>query len=224
MMAQRRTAHWLIYKADFMMQTSSPNICHHAEGTFELEFLRATENAALQAVSWLGRGEKERADAAACDAIYGAFDLPNSGVDLYLGVGGSPEAVLTAAALKTLGGEMLVRPWPRDEAERQELLKHTSGAELKQVYLCGDLIKGDSAIFCATGISDSALLPGVKLTGHQAVTSSILMRTHTRTVRYIRAVHDLDDKRVPLRSQSTNGGDGFQNSLNFETLTEFETR
>jgi len=63
-----------------------------------------------------------------------------------------------------------------------------------------ELIQGDSSIFCATGISDSSLVPGVKLVGSKAITHSILMRARSRTVRYIRAVHDLESKTIHLRS------------------------
>jgi fructose-1,6-bisphosphatase II len=73
-------------------------------------------------------------------------------------------------------------------------------AELKRVYEVEDLVSGDSAIFCATGISDSPLLPGVKVTGKKATTTSILMRARSRTVRYIRAIHDLEHKTIHLRS------------------------
>jgi len=62
------------------------------------------------------------------------------------------------------------------------------------------LVAGESALFCATGISDSALLPGVKLTGKKAITHSILMRARSRTVRYIRAIHNLETKTIHLRS------------------------
>ena len=63
-----------------------------------------------------------------------------------------------------------------------------------------DLVHGDSAVFCVTGISDSSLLPGVKLTGQKAITHSILMRAHSRTIRHIRAEHDLGHKTIHLRS------------------------
>ena len=336
-----------------------------AERTIEFEFVRATENAALNSLSWLGRGEKEFADAAACDAIYGVFDLvdlcgevvigegikdnapgiflgehlgtwktgspsfdialdpidgtsniasglpnsisviaasqthsgngrammnlpafyskklafgpdvvraiekgmeplsleaplektlalvadalgkrvpelvvmtmnrprhenlireirragsalrlisdgditaavspsmPDSGVDLYFGIGGSPEGILTAAALKSLGGGMLLQMWPKDEVERAQILTEVSAEELQRVFGVDDLVSGESAIFCATGISDSPLLPGVKVTGKKAVTTSVLMRARSRTVRYIRAVHDLEHKTIHLRS------------------------
>jgi fructose-1,6-bisphosphatase II len=129
-----------------------------------------------------------------------APSLHDSGVDLYAGKGGAPEGILTAAALKALGGEILLRMWPRDDAERAELLKTVSPAGISRVYHTDDLVHGDSAIFCATGISDSPMLPGVKLIGKTAITHSILMRARSRTVRYIRAEHDLEVKTIRLRS------------------------
>lgn len=128
-----------------------------------------------------------------------APSLPDSGVDLYVGIGGSPEGILTAAALKALGGGMLLRMHPRDEAEKRDILEGGE-TELDRVFSVDDLVRGDSAIFCATGISDSALVPGVKLVGTKAITHSILMRARSRTVRYIRAVHDLKTKTIHLRS------------------------
>jgi fructose-1,6-bisphosphatase II len=129
-----------------------------------------------------------------------APSLPDTGVDLYYGIGGSPEGVLTAAALKALGGGMLLRSWPRDDRERAELRSQISEAELNRVFGVDELVQGESALFCATGISDSSLLPGVKLTGPKAITHSILMRARSRTIRYIRAVHDLGHKTIHLRS------------------------
>lgn len=129
-----------------------------------------------------------------------APSLPDSGIDLFVGMGGAPEGILTAAAMKALGGEILVRMWPRDAEEREELLKTLSADEIARVYTTDELVHGDSAVFCATGISDSPLLPGVKLIGKTAITHSILMRSRSRTVRYIRAVHDLETKTIHLHS------------------------
>lgn len=129
-----------------------------------------------------------------------APSLPDSGIDLFVGMGGAPEGILTAAAMKALGGEILVRMWPRDAEERAELLKTLSLEEIARVYTTDELVHGDSAVFCATGISDSPLLPGVKLIGKTAITHSILMRSRSRTVRYIRAVHDLETKTIHLHS------------------------
>lgn len=129
-----------------------------------------------------------------------APSLPDSGVDLFIGIGGAPEGILTAAALKALGGEIHLRMWPRDDSEKAELLKIVSEAELTRHFTTDDLLMGESAIFCATGISDSPLLPGVKLVGNTATTHSILMRAQSQTVRYIRAVHNLTSKTIHLRS------------------------
>jgi fructose-1,6-bisphosphatase II len=126
--------------------------------------------------------------------------LVDSGVDLFYGIGGSPEGILTAAALKALGGEMLLRMWPRDDAERAAVRKEISAADLDRVWTIDELVRGQSAIFCATGISDSPLLPGVRIVGKKAITHSILMRAKSRTVRYIRAEHDLECKTIHLRS------------------------
>jgi fructose-1,6-bisphosphatase II len=95
---------------------------------------------------------------------------------------------------------MLVRPWPRDDVERDSIRTQFGDEELSAVCGVDDLVQGTSALFCATGISDSSLLPGVKLTGSKAITHSILMRARSRTVRYIQAVHDLRYKTIHLRS------------------------
>jgi len=129
-----------------------------------------------------------------------APSLPDSGTDLYAGVGGSPEAVLAAAALRCLGGDMQVKMWPRDDAERKQLVKDGFEKELNNVYYAEDLARGNGVVFSATGISDSPLLPGVRFIGHTAITHSIVMRANTRTVRYVKAVHDLTTKTIRLRS------------------------
>lgn len=154
----------------------------------------------MDAVRKSGAGLRMVTDGDITAAVAPSMD--DSGIDLYIGIGGSPEGVLTAAALKTLGGEMLSRMHPRDEAEKADLLAQISADDLARVYTCDDLVPGDSAIFCATGISDSTLLPGVKLLGHKAITHSVLMRARSRTVRYIRAVHDLETKTIHLRSRA----------------------
>lgn len=128
-----------------------------------------------------------------------APSLPDSGVDLYIGMGGSPEGVLAAAALKCLGGDMQLRMWFHNQEHRDEVAGLVTKEELTKIFLVDDLVVGDSALFCATGISDSALLPGVKLIGHRAETHSILMRARSGTVRHIHATHQLDRKVVPLR-------------------------
>lgn len=128
-----------------------------------------------------------------------APSLPEGGVDMYVGMGGSPEAVLAAAALKCLGGDMDTRMWFHTEEHRAEVAAQCSAEEMARVFRCDDLIQGESALFCATGISDSPLVPGVRITGHRAETHSILMRSRSGTMRHIRASHNLDRKVVPIR-------------------------
>jgi fructose-1,6-bisphosphatase II len=127
-----------------------------------------------------------------------APSLPDAGVDIYMGTGGSPEAVLAAAAIKCLGGELFCRMWPRDAAELEDLKKNgVTDKELARLYKCEDLARGEGTLFAATGISDSPMLRGVRFAGHHATTHSILMRGQFRTVRYIRTIHDMDHKRLP---------------------------
>ena len=103
-----------------------------------------------------------------------APSIPDSNVDLYMGIGGSPEAVLAAAGIKCLGGEMQCKMWPRDEKERKRLINEGYEKDLGRVFSADDLANGRNIVFCATGISDSALLRGVKGQGTQATTHSIL--------------------------------------------------
>jgi fructose-1,6-bisphosphatase II len=128
--------------------------------------------------------------------------LPDSGIDLYVGIGGTPEGILTATAMRALGGDIQMRMWFKDEAAQETELAGdaTAAKDVHRVFNAEELSPGDSAIFCATGITDSALLPGVKLLGNTAITHSILMRARSRTVRYLRAVHNLDHKTIHLRS------------------------
>lgn len=126
--------------------------------------------------------------------------IPESNVDLYMGIGGSPEAVLAAAGIKCLGGDMQSKIWPRDEKERKSLLKEVSEKDLTRIFSADDLANGKNIVFCATGISDSALLRGVRAQGTTATTYSVLMRAKSRTVRFIRATHDLTTKTIRLRS------------------------
>ena len=132
-----------------------------------------------------------------------APSLPGSGVDIYMGTGGSPEAVLAAAGIKCLGGEILAQMWPRDDDEREALkVSGVSDAELAKVYAADDLAKGNRILFAATGVSDSALLRGIRHEDTQAVTNSILMRAKHQTIRYIKTVHNLDRKTFRLRSDA----------------------
>lgn len=130
-----------------------------------------------------------------------APSLPDSGVDLYMGIGGSPEGVLTAAALRTLGGDMQLRMWVRDDEERKRIADDPMASKLKHIFHADELVQGPSAIFCVTGISDNPLTRGIQFVGRRAITHTILMRAESRTVRYLKAYHDLDHKTINLRSK-----------------------
>ncbi|RMF76484.1 MAG: class II fructose-bisphosphatase [Planctomycetota bacterium] len=133
-----------------------------------------------------------------------APSMPDSGVDVYMGIGGSPEAVLAAAAIKSLGGDILARIWPRDDDERASLEEQGFGGEkLARVYTCEDLAAGDGIVFAATGITDNALVRGVSVSGTVAKTQSLVMRSRSRTIRYITAYHDLTRKTIRLESEGT---------------------
>src|SRR5205807_10656671 len=112
-----------------------------------------------------------------------APSLPESDIDLYMGIGGSPEAVLAAAGIKCLGGDMQCKMWPRDEKERKKLIIDGCKEDLERVFFADNLANGKNIVFCATGISDSALFRGVKSQGTTAVTLSLLMRSKSKTVR-----------------------------------------
>ncbi|MFM2298193.1 MAG: class fructose-bisphosphatase [Verrucomicrobiota bacterium] len=126
--------------------------------------------------------------------------LRTSNIDLYVGIGGSPEGVLSAAGMRCLGGGLQAKIWPRDAEEKQSLIDCGFGPNLDRVYLSRDLAKGDRILFCATGISDSPLLRGVEVNGSVARTHSVLMRVKSKTVRSIKAFHELSTKTFSLRS------------------------
>ena len=114
--------------------------------------------------------------------------LPNSGIDVLMGIGGTPEGVITAAALRCTGGEILCKPWPRDDEERQKCLD--AGLDLDHVYNTEELVGGDDVFFAATGATTGELLKGVVVTPTGASTQSLVMRSRSGTIRWIDAVHD----------------------------------
>jgi fructose-1,6-bisphosphatase II len=117
---------------------------------------------------------------------------PGSGIDVLMGVGGTPEGIIVAAAVKALGGGMQARCLPQSADERQRLQAEL-GDRWKQVLTQDDLIRGEEAFFAATGITDGPLLKGVHYDGNRGVTThSLAMRAKTGTIRYIEAIHQLD--------------------------------
>jgi fructose-1,6-bisphosphatase II len=112
-----------------------------------------------------------------------------SGADILLGVGGSPECVIKAAALKCLDGEIQARLWPRDDAERDAAI--AAGYDLDRVLFTDDLVSGDNCFFAATGVTDGELLKGVHYDSRGATTDSLVMRSRSGTVRHVQGRHRL---------------------------------
>jgi fructose-1,6-bisphosphatase II len=110
-----------------------------------------------------------------------------TGVELLYGIGGTPEGVIAAAALKCLGGSIQGRLYPRNDEERAAAL--AAGYDLDRVLTTDVLVKGDDVFFAATGITDGALVQGVRFSAEGATTESIVMRARSGTVRAIRGEH-----------------------------------
>lgn len=118
--------------------------------------------------------------------------IEGTGVHMYIGKGGAPEGVLGAAALKCLGGDMQARLCPESEEQIQRCYK-MGIKEINQVLTIDDMVKGDDCMFTATAITDSTLLKGIRYFGGGVRTHSISMRYKTGTVRFVDAVHKLED-------------------------------
>jgi fructose-1,6-bisphosphatase II len=116
-----------------------------------------------------------------------AAALPDAGADVLLGIGGAPEAVVTACAIRSIGGSMQCRLWPRNDEERAAVAEHR--IDVTRVLAAEDLAGGDNHFFAATGITDGEFLRGVHYLGDQATTQSVVMRSATGTVRRIDATH-----------------------------------
>jgi fructose-1,6-bisphosphatase II len=113
-----------------------------------------------------------------------------TGVDMLYGIGGTPEGVISAAALKCLGGGIQAKLWPRDDEERQKLVD--AGLDPERVLTTDDLVAGDDVFVAATGVTTGSLLRGVRYLPNGAITDSISMRSRTGTVRRIEASHHLE--------------------------------
>jgi fructose-1,6-bisphosphatase II len=113
----------------------------------------------------------------------------NSPVDILWGIGGTPEGVITAAAIKCIGGQLLGRLWPRNDEERTAAIE--AGYDLSKVRTCDDLVAGEDVFFSATGVTDGDVLQGVRYQGDRgATTESLVMRSRSGTVRRVSARHD----------------------------------
>jgi fructose-1,6-bisphosphatase II len=115
---------------------------------------------------------------------------PSVNVDMMIGTGGTPEGVLSACAIKALGGQLLTRLDPQSDSEKRNLLD--AGYDLSRVLSVDDLVTSDNVFFAATGISGGTFLGGVKYLGRGAVTHSMVLRGRTGTIRRIQSTHQWD--------------------------------
>lgn len=122
-----------------------------------------------------------------------ACAIPGSGVDAMIGIGGAPEGVIAAAALKCLGGDMQGRLWPEDDEDRTRM-EELGVADDNKLLTMEDMARGDEIMFAATGISSGPLLRGVIYNGSHAITHSLVLRAKTGTMRFIEATHDFNKK------------------------------
>lgn len=133
--------------------------------------------------------------------VAGAIATAINNVDIYMGIGGAPEGVLAAAALRCLDGEIQTKFFATNEAEKEKLAK--AGYNLDKIYYTEDLAKGEEIIFSATGVTGGEFLEGVSFGSNQtAVTHSVVMRAKYRTIRYVKAIHNLNYKTIPSRARN----------------------
>jgi fructose-1,6-bisphosphatase II len=145
----------------------------------------------VQSIRDAGARIKFISDGDVAGAIMAARD--GTGVDLLLGVGGTPEGIIAACAVKCLGGVIQGKLWPRDETERTKALD--AGHDLDAVLTTDQLVRSDNVFFVATGITDGELVRGVRYRGGGAVTSSLVMRSKSGTIRTIESEHQLSKLR-----------------------------
>jgi fructose-1,6-bisphosphatase II len=131
-----------------------------------------------------------------------AAATPGTGVDVLMGIGGAPEAVVAATAIKTMGGDMQCRLFPRNDAERAQA--EAAGADFNQVLTLDDLVGSDDVYFAATGITDGELLRGVHYLANGLATHSIVMRGYTGTIRRVEAEHRAEKLDRLLRQAAEN--------------------
>jgi fructose-1,6-bisphosphatase II len=148
---------------------------------------RERHHDAMRSVREVGARVRLITDGDVAGAMLAVSD--NTPVDLLWGIGGTPEGVISAAAIKCIGGQLLGRLWPRSDEERSEA--QNAGYDLDRVLTCDDLVAGEDVFFSATGVTDGDVLEGVRYQGDRgATTESLVMRSRSGTVRRISARHD----------------------------------
>ena len=153
---------------------------------------RPRHAAIVEEVRATGARIKFITDGDVAGAIMAARD--GTGIDMMIGIGGTPEGIIAACAIKTLGGVIQGRLWPKDDDERQKALD--AGHDLDRVLVTDELVAGEDVFFVATGITDGELLTGVRYRGSSVRTHSIVTRSRSGTIRLVESEHSLDKLRA----------------------------
>jgi fructose-1,6-bisphosphatase II len=153
---------------------------------------RPRHNDLVQQIRDAGARIKFITDGDVAGAIMAARD--GTGIDLLLGIGGTPEGIITACAVKCLGGVIQGKLWPKDAAERQKAID--AGHDLSRVLSTDELVRSDNVFFVATGVTDGELLDGVRYRAGGATTHSLVMRSKSGTIRNIHSEHRLNKLRA----------------------------
>jgi fructose-1,6-bisphosphatase II len=197
--------------ADFVDLTASPTVnirrVAKAKGSSVEDVTvcildRPRHEALVKEVREAGARIKFITDGDVAGAIMAARD--GTGVDLLLGIGGTPEGIIAACAMECMGGVLQGRLWPRDDEERQRALD--AGHDLDRVLTTHDLVRSDNVFFCATGITDGELLRGVRYRSGGAQTQSIVMRSKSGTIRIMDSWHSFTKLRAYSSIDFERGG------------------
>ena len=157
---------------------------------------RERHNYIFEAARKLGTRIKMFGDGDVAAGIATCFD--DTGIDMLMGIGGGPEGVITAAAIKCMGGDMQAQIYPLSEQERDRCYEMGfKDSEISRILSLEDLAKGDELFFAATGITDGDLLKGVVSLGNNRITTnSVVMRAKTGTIRFVDAIHSVDKNNI----------------------------
>lgn len=157
---------------------------------------RERHNDIIEAARKLGARTQMFGDGDVAAAIATCFE--DSNIDMMMGIGGGPEGVITAAAIKSMGGDMQAQIYPLSDQERNRCYEMGfDDKELEKILNIDDLAKGDDLYFVATGITEGNLLKGIKIVGdNRAKTQSVVMRCKTGTIRFVDAIHSLNKNSI----------------------------